>query len=207
MDRHEPPKLEASSRRSGRLRKAAALLSAIVGATAGCSQPGPFLHRQTMMGALKSNVAQLESEKDRLAKQLADQKSETRRLENELAAVEDKNGELAARLDDARTLIGRQGGDADDFGATARVESEPDRLAPGRSIPARAQPRGRRAPFAQIPNERRPLDEPEAGGGDDLDLPPPRTPRRRSDDQSRLNDRSPWLPVAQDKTAPDRRLR
>ena len=188
-------------------RRARVALAVLAGAAvvAGCSQPGPFYRRQTMMGALKSNVAQLESEKDRLAKQLAEQKAETRRVENELAAVEDKNGELAARLDDARTLIGRQGGGNDALSENSRASAEVEVPAPRRSTPARSSPRGRRAPFAQIPTDRRDLDEPDAG--DDLELPRPRARRDGRDDQSRLDDRSPWLPVAQDKKAANRKIR
>lgn len=150
-----------------------------------------------MMGSLKSNVAQLESEKDVLAKQVAELRSENRRIENDLAAVEEKRDELATRLDDARNLISRQGLDGDGLGSSSRSASDSERTSPRRATPARSQPKGRKAPFAQIPNERRLLDDPdESAANEEVELPPPRTRRGRSDDQSRLDDRSPWLPVA-----------
>src|SRR4051794_17780832 len=78
-------------------------------AIAGCSQPNTFTRRTGMLGALKTNVAQLESEKDNLARELAAAKNENHRLESQLAEVDAQNGDLSARLDDARTVISRQG--------------------------------------------------------------------------------------------------
>ena len=156
------------------------------------------------MGALKSNVAQLESEKDQLNKQVAELKTENRRIETELAAVEDKNGELAARLDDARTLISRQGIDE---GNLSRAASDSDRQAPRRSTPARSQPGNRKSPVAQIPSERRPMLEDDEPTDEPFDLPPPKLKKRSSIDQSRLNDGSPWLPVARGGVTPKRQVR
>lgn len=175
-------------------------------ALAGCSQPNAFTRRHGMVGALKTNVAQLESEKDALNRQLAEQKAENRRIETQLADAEAQNGDLAARLDDARAVMSRQGIDE---GRSASARPAADRDSSRRATPARAQPKGRRTPFAQIPSERRPLDDAddedtdaEASRRDDLI--DPRKPRNDRDDQSRLDDRSPWMPVARGKNSATR---
>src|SRR3954465_8216135 len=111
MDPHVPFPREVDPPRRAWNPSTAALagLASVVLLVSGCSQPGPFMRRQTMMGALKSNVAQLESEKDQLSKQLAEQKAENRRVEAQLAELDAQNGDLSARLDDARAVISRQG--------------------------------------------------------------------------------------------------
>ncbi len=205
MDPHAPSIASSSPRRRPWLWLVATNLSlGWLSIGAGCSQPGPFMQRQTMMGALKSNVAQLESEKSGLSKELADLKAENRRIENERAAVEEKNGELAARLDDARNLISRQGiGDGDT--TVSRSSSDVDRPSQRRATPARSQPRGRKPPIAQIPSERRSVEDPDLlDSAESVDLPPPRARRQPSDDQSRVDDRSPWVPIAKgrDRSSP-----
>lgn len=162
-------------------------------ALAGCTQPGPFTRRTGMVGALKTNVAQLESEKDALARQLAEQKAENRRIDAQLADVEAQNGDLAARLDDARAVMSRQGTDG---GRSLSSRPDDDGEIPRRSNPVKVQPKGRRTPFAQIPTDRRDLDESDR---DEL-----RDPRSSRDDQSRLDDSSPWMPVARGREAATR---
>ena len=162
-----------------------AWLALLLGVLAGCANSGPIARRGGMLGALKTSVAQLESEKAGLSRQLADQRAENRRVESMLAETESQNGDLAARLDDARAVMSRQG-IGDDRSVSSRQDTEDDLSAPRRSTPARVQPKGRRSPFAELPRERRLLDE--ADDADSL-----RDPRN---DQSRLDDRSPWLPVA-----------
>ncbi len=155
-----------------------------------------------MVGSLKTNVAQLESEKDKLARELAEQKTENRRVENQLAESEAQNGDLAARLDDARAVMSRQG--LED-GRSARAASDDRRGATRKATPAKVQPKGRKTPFAQIPAERRDLDDSESSDDGDL-LDSPRF-RKKGDDlgpQSRLDDRSPWLPVARGAKSPTR---
>jgi hypothetical protein len=153
-----------------------------------------------MVGALKTNVAQLESEKDGLARELAEQKAENRRIENELAVVSDQNGDLSARLDDARAVMSRQGFED---GATSRSASDSDRPAKRRATPA-AAPKSRKAPFAQIPAERRPVDDSDEGT---LDTPSSREDRYDLGPQSRLDDRSPWMPVARGRNSPTRSMK
>ncbi|MDB5351595.1 MAG: hypothetical protein JWN86_2842 [Planctomycetota bacterium] len=210
MDRHAPTALRAFLTEPTRLGSRSVLgLILLLTLSSGCSQPGPFLRRQTMMGALKSNVAQLESEKEQLAKQLAEQKSENRRVEAQLAEIDAQNGDLAARLDDARTVISRQGYDDGKTPAPSQSASGSDRSSTRRATPARSAPsKGRKTPFAQIPNERRSLDESEDRTTDDgLDSPPSRRDLDDFGPQSRLDDHSPWMPVARGATSPARRLR
>src|SRR5437870_5494863 len=104
-----PPDRHASSRRVSSLRAAVFALLGGMAIAAGCSPQSGFTRRHGMVGALKTNVAQLESEKDNLSRELATQKAENRRIEGELAAVESQNGDLSARLDDARSVMTRQG--------------------------------------------------------------------------------------------------
>ena len=194
MDRH--PRINIwNQTRGGGLRWTLAL---VLIALAGCSQSGPFARRQGMVGALKTNVAQLDSEKAALARQLAEQKAENRRIETELADIEAQNGELAARLDDARVVMSRQGIDE---GRSASARPAADRDGTRRATPARVQPKGRRTPFAQIPSERRALDNPDQSDTerDRDELLDPRRSRDDRDDQGRLDDRSPWMPVARGK--------
>src|SRR4051812_33898499 len=133
MDPHVPiPREVDPPRRAWNPPKAALSgLAAIVLLLSGCSQPGPFMQRQTMMGAMKTNVAQLESEKEQLAKELSEQKAATRRIETQLAEVESQNGDLAVRLDDARALLSRQG--IDGRSSRSASDSELDRPAPRRA--------------------------------------------------------------------------
>ncbi len=173
---------------------------ALIALAAGCAQPGPFGARQTMVGSLKTSVSHLESEKYELQKQVAELKSENRRLEDELVQSEANNGDLAARLDDARNLIRRQGYDT--MGLSPPSTSDPG-TGSARSTPA-SRPRGRRMPFAQIPGEIRPLpesslepDDPESNGfGEDSSLFPSgsRDPYGLQGRRSDLGAR--WLPVA-----------
>ena len=179
-------------------------LMTLAAVLSGCSEPGPFLRRQTMMGALKTDVAQLESEKAQLRREVADLKAENRRMESQVAEIEAQNGDLTARLDDARALISRQGLDTSNFSAPSRSASD-DRATPRRSNPVR-QPK-RKTPMAEIPRDRRPL--PDRGDlplDDPIEAPSP-ADRDSTGPQSRLDDRSPWLPVARGTLDGGRRVR
>ena len=181
-----------------------ALLGSMAIAT-GCSPQSGFTRRHGMVGALKTNVAQLESEKDNLARELATQKTENRRIESELAATESQNGDLAARLDDARSVMSRQGpGD----GRSTLSASDDERGPKRKSSPAKSQPKNKKIPFAQIPKARRDLDESDDRSPEDLlDSPRPRDDRDELGPQSRLDDNSPWLPVARGRSSPTRTVR
>src|SRR4051794_28361793 len=84
----------------------AALALATVG---GCAQPGPLLSQRTTVGSLKASLSHLEYENRQLRGEVAALKDENREIENRLVQEEAHNGDISARLDDARTLLGNRG--------------------------------------------------------------------------------------------------
>ena len=188
---------------------AAALLgSAALGTLPGCTQPGPLASRRSTVGSLKASVSQLEYSNDNLKKQVADLKSESTRLENELVLEREGNGELTARLDDAKYALRQQGQDVTAFGRTSRASRSASTAADQDTPPARAsaaagdddipQPRrsgssartsrtARKPPSTQIPRIEPSLDN----GPGALELPVDPGPQA-----SRFVDDGRWLPVA-----------
>ena len=183
----------------GRLRRFAALglASALAALTLGCAQSGPIASHRNTVGSLKASVSQLEYDNGNLRKQVADIKSEATRVENELVQEKDANGELSARLDDAKDVIRRQGGDvtalnrgsgAASKASTASADDEVP--APAKASPIRRARGGRKPPAAQIPRSESPTDSGPGGinpASDDLD-PGPQASRDVDDGR--------WLPVA-----------
>ncbi len=167
---------------TGRFRLLAACLLI---APVGCSQSSGFTSRQTTANNLKASVSQLQFENDNLKKQVGEFRAEANRTESELAQERDANGELSARLDDAKELIRRKGGDA-----TALNASDPDPVPPPYTRPpARRTKNSRKPPAAQIS---RPEFDP--SGFEDSSL----KPSSATDDvgpQTWLDD-DRWLPVA-----------
>ena len=95
---------------TGRFPTLATCLIAASALPIGCAQSGPLASRQTTMGSLKASVSQLEFDNEGLKKQIADLKTDNRRLANEVDQEQEANGEVTAQLDDARALIRKQGG-------------------------------------------------------------------------------------------------
>lgn len=167
---------------------------------AGCSSSGGFLSRRTTVGTLKTNVATLEQERDEYRRRVAELEQENRRASDALAQEREANGELTARLDDARALLADQG-----VTTTARtgLSADPARDPGDDDIPPPSEPARprRKAPFAQIggiravpyPDEEMAVDEPEPAANDE-DLPPPARPASREASGS-----APlrWLPVTE----------
>ncbi len=188
----------------GRLILAAGLL-------AGCSQSGPLTRRISSVEALKTDVAQLETEKAQLRREVADAQKENRRVAAQLAEVEDENNELATRLNDARAVISRQGLDSDKFSPPARSASDADRANARKSTPAASKSsKNRKTPMAEIRGERRPA----MNDRDDLPLEEsieaPGPSRRDSDPfgpQGSNSEGSPWLPVARANSANNGQVR
>lgn len=177
--------------RPPRPRLAAAL--AALAALAGCANPGPLAERRTMLGTLRSSVAQLESEKYQLQKQLAAARSEARDLEDRLVQEQAHGEALARRLDDAQRLS--RGPSADPF------DADPDAFAasppPARRATPAARPKGRKTPFAQIPGQIQPLPEDDPFGPEpDEPADPFRTPNGYGPQGRRDADPSGWLPIA-----------
>jgi hypothetical protein len=153
----------------------------------GCAQQGPLTSRYTTIGALKANVAQLESEKDRLSRERNELQAENRRIQDQLVQAETTNDDLITRLDNARNLIRDQGGDT----TVARPDLDPTPLvAPA----ARPQRRSRKSPVTQIPGiqsfpEPEPEAEPDHGRYDGFEP-------FDDDPQARRGGDSLWLPIA-----------
>ena len=178
---------------TGRSRILLSWLALAALAPAGCSQPGPFASRQTMVGSLKASVSQLEFENEKLRKEVGEMKADNSRLDNQLVQEREANGEITARLDDAKEMIRRDGGNAQALGAPSK-NYEDDQIPPPVSTPrSRPMKGGRKPPAAQIRQQTDPA--PFGSSSDSLGYQPRSTGLNRdlgTDDGS--DDR--WLPVA-----------
>lgn len=128
--------------------RAARLLAGLIWLVfVGCSGPGPLRSAWISRNALRSNVARLETENERLERELADAKANNRRFQDQLVDAEEVNGELRARLDDARYALKGQG--LDPNSSVSRQTNSPRS---SKTLPAgRPKVPGRKAPFATIP--------------------------------------------------------
>jgi outer membrane murein-binding lipoprotein Lpp len=173
---------------------AVASVLAVTSAGLGCVQSGPIQNHRTTLGTLKTSVSQLEFEKEQLRKEVADLKSENRRVEDRLTQEEAANGELTAKLDDARVILRGRGLDTDSLVGPSRSSDDPfdDPANPPTSRPARA---GRKPPFARIPGRSDQAPSVEDGKDDPFYAPSTR-PAGTFGPQSRVNGQSPWMPVA-----------
>ena len=195
------PILAPSFRRPAAPRLAVALgLACLGGLAAGCAGGSPLTQRGTMLGSLRSSVAQLESEKVELEKSLVDLRSENGRLEDRLVQEEAHSSALASRLSRVR---GEEADAIDPYGpdssrSAGAVELPDFGPSPSRTTPA-GRPGNRKAPFAEIRGRITPLPSaPRApisppARDDEFDLFPAPT----SDTRSRFDSaRSRWMPVA-----------
>ncbi len=140
----------------------------MVATLAGCAQAGPFTERHTMIGSLRSSVAQLESEKYQLQKQVAEARAESRRLEDRLVEEEAHGQALAKQLSDVKRLVRNSGPDPidlsgptlDDFPPAPPLPDDPRQRpapeaarSPSPRFPARSSrsPTTTRSPPATIP--------------------------------------------------------
>jgi hypothetical protein len=173
-------------------------LLVVTGLLSGCAQPGSLLAPRTTVGSLKTSLSHLEYENEQLHREVAQLKSENRAIEDRLVQEEAVNGDLAARLDDARNLLSQQGLD-------------PGGELDGRRMrPAGRSNRGRRKPpFARIP-ARIDTDPPPAPGFEGPAGTPDASGTWRQEDlgpQGWLQDHERWLPVAQDPSGSGARVR
>src|SRR3954452_817405 len=128
-----------------------ALVLAASGLLAGCSQMGTTFPRRTTVGTLKSSVSQLEFENDKLRREVAQLKTDSRDIEDRLVQEETENGTLKAKLDDARHLLSQRGYD---FGGEqpSALGRGGDRSDSPNTVPAGQSTRKRRKPpFTRIP--------------------------------------------------------
>jgi hypothetical protein len=174
----------------------ARLIAGLLLSVTGCAQSGSLVGRGTTVGSLKASVSQLEYENQQLRREVASLKTENRQIENRLVQEESLNGDLSARLDDARNLIGRAGGD-------------PGPDADRKTIPAGQSNRKRRkAPFAQIPGRIDALPPSDTETGPSAGWGRPAAPSQDDIGPTGQTDRSTlWLPVARGATNPSRPLR
>ncbi len=108
---------------------------------AGCAQNGQLISRPSTVGALKSSLSRMEYENEQLRKDLARSKVDVRDLEDRLAQEESRNGDLSARLDDARNVLSRRGD-----GALSAAGDDGSRTLPA----GRPTRKARKAPVAEI---------------------------------------------------------
>jgi len=165
----------------------------------GCAQSGSLLSQRTTVGSLKASLSHLDYENQQLRREVASLKNENREFENRLVQEEAINGDLSARLDDARSVLAQRGLDG---GSSSNLDSlDP---VPRKTLPTGQSNRKRRKPpFAQIPGR--------------IDVLPPSSDDSTSspgwgksadpahDDPgptSGLDRSSLWLPVARGATEP-----
>src|SRR5262249_8313992 len=115
----------------------------------GCTSPGPIGSRYTTIGTLKTSLSHLEFENQQLRSKVTSLASETGDVERRLGQKEALNGDLSARLDDARNVRAQHGydwGPSSSSGVTSRDDSSSRTLPAGRSNRTPRKP-----PFARIP--------------------------------------------------------
>jgi hypothetical protein len=159
----------------------------------GCAGTGSssLLSPPATVSSLKTNLSHMEYENRQLKSQLAKLDADSREIENELVQEKSANGELSARLDDARTLLSQRGLNADngvDLGA-------------GKMLPAgQSNKKRRKPPFAQIPGRIDPVPSDDDG---DQTRPDPKSrdsfgSQSHNDDGGKLQ----WFPVADGSSDP-----
>jgi hypothetical protein len=175
------------------------------------------------MGQLKTSLSHLEYENDQLKRSVAKLQQENRSMEDRLVQEQIDNGDLTARLDDARNLLrdrgiepdirvgsrrSRVGGDGSALGAGGEGEHT---VPTGRA----ARPR-RKAPFAQISGPVSDLpfgpkdDDRESDARTGRDAKPRRSRRPFDDDldhHSFHNGPLRWLPIASGAGDPTSQIR
>ena len=141
---------------AGRNRVGLGLLCVLLCASAGCSGQSTFLTGGPSVGQLKTSLSHLEFENEQLKKKTAKLERENRSMEDRLVQEQIDNGDLTARLDDARNLLRDRGVTSDvRLGSRRRGEaddtSSEDEGSRTRTVPTgRATRQRRKAPFAQI---------------------------------------------------------
>ena len=178
---------------------------------AGCSGRSSVLTGGASTGQMKTSLSHLQFENEQLKTEVAKLREESRSFEDRLVQEQVHNGDLAARLDDARNLLRDRGIENDTrLGATtrgSRAADQDDELSGPRAIPAgRSSRKPRKPPSASIPGGD--LDDLPTASDDALDnndtisLKAGDSPKRQarfSDDPARSpedEDQLRWQPVA-----------
>lgn len=173
----------------------------------GCSGRGTYITGGPSAGQLKTSLSHLEFENDQLKTQVARLKEENRAFEERLVQEQIHNGELTAKLDNARNLL-RDGGGSPDSDLDAP-------LAGSRTLPTgRSSPPRRKAPAAQISQAKEVdeippirIDDPPRGGRSSSSRAKPSKPRDDEDSLGLNEDNLRWTPIARgdDKPATPKR--
>jgi len=117
----------------------------------GCSGRGNFLTGGPTTGQLKTSLAHAEVQNQQLQKQVAQLKTDNRSIEDRLVREELNNGDLTARLDNARNLLRGRGVELDEKPRTASngrrnlFDDEEDDLDSSGSGSRRTLPAGRQS--------------------------------------------------------------
>ena len=162
----------------------------------GCASGNPFTARQSMVGSLKASVSQLQFDNEKLKKEVGELKADNSRLDSELAQERDANGEVTARLDDAKDLIRRQGGGSTTTAGNTSKSFEDDDVPPPVATPRGQRAKsGRKPPSVQIPHIEPASPFGSSNNPDDLGAnPTSKTSRDLGPTDADDDDR--WLPVA-----------
>jgi hypothetical protein len=138
---------------------------------------------------MKTSLSHLEFENVELKRSVAKLQQENRSMEDRLVQEQIDNGDLTARLDDARNLLRDRGIESDTRlgsrrpGGKGSSSSLEDDDPSGRTVPAsRAERQRRKPPFAQISGQVDPL--PSANDDDGALKRKPRAKRSTKTDQS-----------------------
>jgi hypothetical protein len=133
------------------------LLAAGLAVVAGCSGRSSILTGGSSAGQLKTTISHLQFENEQLKTEVARLKEDNRSFEDRLVQEQVHNGDLAARLDDARNLLRDRGIDADTRlgakpgGKQTLAPDDDERMGP-RTVPAgRSGRKPRKPPAASLP--------------------------------------------------------
>jgi hypothetical protein len=147
---------DTRQKHAARNRVICAWVCTVLSASAGCSGQSTFLTTGPTVGQLKASLSHLELENEQLKRRTSKLEKESRSMEDRLVQEQIDNGDLTARLDDARNLLRDRGVEPDvKLGSRRRGEgddsSADDEGARARALPAsRATRQRRKPPFAQI---------------------------------------------------------
>ena len=162
----------------------------------GCAGGESFLTGGPTAGQMKTSLSHLQYENEQLKTEVARLKEESRSMEDRLVQEQIHNGDLTARLDDARNILRDRGVDSETLvGARTKGkrDADPDdEIARPRTLPAgRTSKKPRKPPAASIPGDLDNLptasDDTEPQTGTISLKSPSSTPRRPAfaDDSSR----------------------
>ncbi len=134
---------------------------------AGCSGNSTFLSGGPTAGQLKTSLSHLEYENLQLKRSVAKLEQENRTIEDRLVKEQLDNGDLIARLNDARNLLRDRGEEKSELARTRRDDSRSasEDSSGARTLPAgRATPKRRKLPVARIPGQIEPAPPREEDG-------------------------------------------